>query len=95
MDRTVRLGAEPGRGPAPRDERRVARYRIDLTHAFAFAEKLSAYNTRLQTVRSTPGRELIFDYDGPIEDARDALLDILAIALSDALTTVEEARRGD
>ena len=56
-----------------------------LERMFRFANQLSRYNTRLKTITYRPGRELAFTYDGPSEEARDALLEILAIALSESL----------
>lgn len=67
----------------------MPRYRVNLERAFRFANELSRYNARLRTEAYRPGRELLFAYDGPIEEARDAIVDIFAIALSDALEPAE------
>jgi len=65
-------------------------YRIDLERMFRFAEQLSRYDERLKTEAYRPGREWLFTYDGPIEDARDALTDILLIAMSGAIEQRDE-----
>lgn len=63
----------------------MPRYRLNLERMFRYAGQLSRYNTRLKTESYQPGRALVFSYDGPIEEARDALVEIFTVALSDSL----------